>query len=255
MKNGKHFRTLFITENIIIAALIALCCINYKFITRSVARFACSMPELPAPENNSPSGIEVSYADAVWIHKVNTVEKLRSVQDRFSGIEMDVAYIDGRFFMGHWPEEQPSGLVLDSMLGALSDISRHRFWIDFKNLADLDETEARAALDTLSAITARHGLPRERMIIESTTPQKLTAFTDAGFKTSYWIPSPRINYATTDEIAGWYEKVVAGLKQTRVSTLSGNYQCLPYVMRYFPEHTFMAFGLNSNLKVILIDEK
>ncbi len=227
---------------------------SYYFVMQMRGLILPDLPAAPAPAARM-SDLNPAYGERVWIHKVNSVEKMRSVAGRFSGIETDVFYdVDAdRFDVCHWPQVMPNGLTLDVLWQALPDPGDYYFWIDFKNLRVIEAGQAAAAARLLGSLAQQAGIDPGRIVVESKHAENLTVMAGGGFMTSYWIPRfPDI--PTKAAIKRWQNGIIRTLESNEITTLSGNCDMLPYVLKYFPRHNFMAFGMKSNVKVTLIDE-
>jgi hypothetical protein len=222
-----------------------------------IKRFYFGWPDLPKVSNIKTSKtIEIDYSDRVWIHRVNTISKLMDVKDRYKGLEIDIYYdtISTKMEVCHWPDVEPQGLYLENMFDTLQNASNYYFWLDFKNLSMLDNQRCYEALSVIDAITDRYSMDRKNIIIESSSGENLTLFTQNGYLTSYAIPYLTLS-PSRFRITKWYNEISANLKNNDITFLSGYYEMLPYVNHYFPEHYFLVFTLPPNLsKVILIDE-
>ncbi len=116
----------------------------------------------------------------------NTIEAFnRAFAHGASGAEVDV-YFDvalGRFIVAHDDPTQRDRkerlLTLEALLDA-TDHSRY-FWVDFKNLDRLSDTETMQAIRRLEAITR----PAERhyLYLEGSNPLMVGKYTRAGFNT------------------------------------------------------------------------
>src|SRR5690554_6067423 len=73
------------------------------------------------------------YAEKIWAHRVNSLEKLASVQNKYTGVELDVVFdtLTNTFDVTH-PPTPSIGLSLEQWLQTLD--GDKGVWIDFKNL-------------------------------------------------------------------------------------------------------------------------
>lgn len=126
------------------------------------------------------------YAEKVWVHRVNSIEKLVEVSNLFKGVELDVVFLDtsGTFDVNH-PPAKSIDLSLFTYLSSIKDASSHSFWLDFKNLTSANKT---SSLKQLDSIRGTLNLKKQQFIIESRTPENLDVFIHNGYKTSYYLP-------------------------------------------------------------------
>lgn len=135
--------------------------------------------------NNS---VTSELADKTWMHRVNSTTKLKEVSQKgFLGIEVDVVFLEQKnvFDVNHPPAKSIDLSLLD-YLSSLTDIKKHHFWIDLKNLTALN---AYTSVSRLDAICKTLSLKKNHFIIESDKPQFLKIFQDSGYKTSYYLPN------------------------------------------------------------------
>lgn len=192
---------------------------------------ASRLPELPALERVTHRR-EPRFPVKVWVHRVDSIERAVLMARKFAGMELDVVFdtAAGSFDVGH-PPVPSAGISLDALFGAVPDVGRHYFWIDFKNLTDAN---APAACRSLLATAAKYGLVG-RMIVESPNPQALSCFTAGGLYTSYYLfPDVGPASMTEGQLASYYEEVKRNLAASDVNAVSSSYQSLPFIEAYLP---------------------
>ncbi|WP_258443215.1 phosphoethanolamine transferase [Helicobacter sp. 16-1353] len=137
----------------------------------------------------------------IWLHRVNSVEKLHEFSKKYNSFEIDTHFLHNGerwyFDVGHDGLGGKNGvksinLDLDLMLENLAKIefirepnAEARIWLDFKNL---NAKNAQNALAELKRICDKNGISYNEIIVESGSWENLGIFKNAGFKTSYYVP-------------------------------------------------------------------
>ena len=124
-----------------------------------------------------------NFAERIWVHRVNTIERLRIVQDKFQGMELDVVFENGKLDVRH-PPAVSIGLSIDDYFSNVKNIGKHYFWIDLKEYTDGKEHEL---IQYLNKITNRFG-NKKNLIIESPDQKILNLFDKADFLTTRYLP-------------------------------------------------------------------
>lgn len=125
------------------------------------------------------------FYDKSWVHRVNSIEKMKLVANNFTGIEIDVVFNENEgFFDVNHPPVKSIHLPLKTLIS--NDNNNLKYWIDFKNLS-LSNSEA--SLNRLEEITNLLKINKNRFIIESRNPEYLKIFSEKGYVTSYYLPS------------------------------------------------------------------
>lgn len=133
-------------------------------------------------------------APKIWAHRVNSIGKLLEAVKLFNGIELDVVFKDGRFIVGHPPDDY-EGLSLKTFLEVQRQASSDcKLWVDWKN-ASQDNMDA--ATKVLHDLDRRFSL-RSRAIVEvlakpSTAIAVSRLLHQSGFKSSYYIPTAMVH--------------------------------------------------------------
>ena len=118
---------------------------------------------------------------------MNSLEKLKQTQEKYEGIELDLVFdISTNTFDVNHPPAKSIDLTLDEFLEHLNKHEIKGLWFDFKNLNKKNTEESFTRLDYL---VKKHGIPPEKIIVESQQPEFLQMFNHSGFKTSYYLPS------------------------------------------------------------------
>jgi len=128
----------------------------------------------------------------------NSCESLsRAFEKGFYGVEVDFYYDDtlNKFIISHAkPKRDKEGhlhyALKDGKLFTLEELfsitaEQHYFWLDYKNLDRLSNSETQNAIKRLNIITKEHIGLKERIYLEGSTPNNLELYTNAGFKTLF----------------------------------------------------------------------
>lgn len=190
------------------------------------------LPDLPqvhsVTRRRSPA-----FPVKVWVHRVDSIERAVRMAKKYAGMEIDVVYDSSAnyFDVGH-PPTPSAGISLDRLLAAVPDITKHYFWIDFKNLSDRN---AQAAGVLLLSIARKYGIV-SNMIVESTDPGALSSFTRSGFYTSYYLfPTSELDTMSREQLTSYYQEVKTNLASSDVNAVSLTYRHLPFAAKYFPD--------------------
>jgi len=126
-------------------------------------------------------------------HKVNHVGKLESVLGAgIRSIELDVMFRKqgsrGYFEIGH-DEHETNGQTFASYLDILQDYPMKKIWMDVKNVTD---ENADAMLNHLQALHQQYNIKPIVLFESSTSSKRIKDFAQAGFYTSYYLPTNAI---------------------------------------------------------------
>lgn len=189
-----------------------------------------------------------TFDEKFWLHRVNNIERLKLVENKYRGIEFDIIFDTelNCFYIAHDPNPQ-AYIYLDDYFSELTNIDERCFWLDFKNL---DEGNTIAAFDELISLTNKYGIAPTNMIVESENSVFLSIFTDFGFNTSYYLPTINPYKASKAQLLEYIEKIDDTLKKSRVNFLSANYIVYQLMKFYYPEsdiNLWLWDGKNKNL--------
>lgn len=133
-------------------------------------------------------GLVTDGSDGAPVRVRNSIESISYAFDRRArGTELDVYYDTEmcEFIVSHSHRyEKPNGalLTLCTLFDAVGEDGC--FWLDWKNLRQLDSAQLQAALAQLKQITDRGDL-RNRVYVEGEAPFSLLPVKQAGFQTIY----------------------------------------------------------------------
>lgn len=171
------------------------------------------------------------YHNKIWVHRTNSIEKLKEVGSHFSGVELDIVFdsTKKKFDVTHPPGES-IGLNLKDYLAA-SDYKRGlQFWLDFKNLS---EENAKGAVYRMESICYELSIKHHNIIIESSNSSLLNEFAKKGFLISYYLHWPGLYQLDENKL----QKTITKIKNElypELSYISSSYQDYEIMRKYFP---------------------
>jgi hypothetical protein len=186
--------------------------------------------------------------DKIWVHRVNSVEKLKQSEAIFSGVELDLVFnrdgAGGTFDVNHPPADSID-LSLDDYLSNSDPPGSMTDWLDIKNLTDQNKREVLARLQW---IVKRHDLRTDQIIAESPKFEALRQLSEGGLLTSYYLPTLDVAEMTTAEHEKWAEQLVTNARRSKAWAISCPGSMLSYaktqlhprlggmkVLTWFPE--------------------
>jgi heptose-I-phosphate ethanolaminephosphotransferase len=129
--------------------------------------------------------------ERVWAHRVDTLGKMMEATRLFAGVEIDVLYDAWqRTLVVNHPPDPPSGLLLEELLAYADRLNPQlSLWLDVKNF---DERNADHIVNELKRLDAKYRI-RERALIETEhTGSRVALLRQAGFRSSYYLPTKLI---------------------------------------------------------------
>ncbi len=138
----------------------------------------------------------------------NSIQSIGRVFTRGApGVEVDVRFDTalGQLIVLHdYPYNLKNGELLP-LSGLLDAVGKdHFFWLDFKNLRDLNELEIGQVIKHLNTITQPLGL-KKNIYVEGSDPINLSEFRDAGFNTMFDTQPLPDGYALTSLVINIYK--------------------------------------------------
>ncbi len=169
----------------------------------------------------------------VWLHRSNSIEKTAYYRDKYAGFEIDVQFVDStrNFIIRHGGFDESSNLPLDEWLQALDRKKEANLWLDFKNLSKKNENEA---LEEIKRLRKKHRL-KGTIYIESSHPECLKCFEDAGFSTSYYIPAAFPGKASDENMKKVTNIVRKNIAKYGLKTISGYCWQFEFMVDSFPD--------------------
>lgn len=187
--------------------------------------------------------------DKNWRKAVNTKMQLDGLDPDIAGFECDI-YFDntstGSFNVYH-DQGTNTGYTLHSLLQLYKQKNlQASIWLDIKNL---DNSNARLVLRSLIELRNEYNLD-SKILVESGRADLLSAFSDSGFYTSYYIPmfNP---YQLSDSVLGpRADSIAAVLNNTKVNAISGYYFQYPFLSYYFPNYPVLTWTDASSFSLV-----
>lgn len=131
------------------------------------------------------------HEDKLWLHRCNSMEKLREKIEDYPNVEIDVVYRDNGIFDVTHDADTTFKLPLDSFFNYMSKSDGH-MWLDVKNLNGGNADEM---LDDLDSLTSEYGIEKGQLIVESVTGGRLMLLPMMGIiLRCTWISQNRPNW-------------------------------------------------------------
>lgn len=128
----------------------------------------------------------LGHYSKIGAHRVNSTEKLTSAIKYFDIIELDLVYNNEEGYMDvNHPPIVSIELKLETYLSSIEGNQRPFLWLDIKNINDNNFKEI---LNRLLKVFNTINYPIDKVLVEAQYPNTLPVFSDAGFKTSYYLP-------------------------------------------------------------------
>jgi len=171
------------------------------------------------------------FKDKIRAHKVNNLELLEKSNRQFTGVELDVVFYSSsnNFDVNH-PPETSTGLTLNKYFESQKEFPDFKYWLDFKNLDETNETQSAGCLDSLTKIS---GISNSNIIVESIRSKSLKPFQDKGFSTSYYLQSG-LNKLSEDSLKSILITTTDNLISNKNSYISAEFADYPVLKKYFP---------------------
>ena len=208
----------------------------------------------------SPKRIEfLGHYEKVFAHRVNSLEKQKQALNYFDGIELDLVYLKDKNILDvNHPPAKSIGLNFETYLKQIEADNFPFLWLDIKKL---DTTNEEAILLKLNALFESKNYPKNKILIETRSPEALPKFTTAGYKTSYYL-KPRLNEKTGEDLNNEINYINSILKLQPTIGISSSYEDYEIMKAYFPTKTKYIWALSSpyrfkykKVRSILEDEK
>ena len=201
--------------------------VNYDTLADPTVRTRVQLTRLPS-----------NLHEKVWAHRMDSLGKLCEALALFSGGELDVTFNNiTRSFEIYHPPDSPIGLSLPDVLDAQREYCPTKpLWLDMKNIS---ESNVEDVVDGLLILNARYGF-KERVIIETDyNGLGFNRLSEAGFYTSYYLPTEEIldameggSDASVREIVN---QVISATKQHRARAVSFDSRVYPFVLHHLAE--------------------
>jgi len=140
----------------------------------------------------------LSPAQKIWAHRVNSVKRFKYLKEKFAGLEMDLVYRpDGNFLEVNHPPSKSENIRVEELL-RYDNAGNYGLYFDIKNL---DKTNAAEIFKLIDQLDKHYGL-RQRTIIESKDVNSLKVFKEQGYYTSYYL-SENVCESIKDAVGTW----------------------------------------------------
>ena len=183
-----------------------------------------------------------------WIKAVDSKELLNKVDSTASGIECDVYFdLQKKIFDVHHDPDNSIGLNLDELLNEYNKKGlQASIWLDLKNL---DDSNYKLAVITLTYLRNKYRLTN-KLLVESSRADLLTAFSDNGFYTAYYTPMFNPYQLNDEETKRWVDSLSSVINKSKVNALSGYYFQYPFLYHYFPNYPVLIWSANDRFSLV-----
>ncbi|MES2837092.1 MAG: DUF2181 domain-containing protein [Bacteroidota bacterium] len=200
----------------------------------------------------SDNFLKLLFNQKIWVHRVNSIEKLDELKADYYGVELDVVFVDSlkKFDINH-PPEKSIQLFLEEYLSSVSQNKTLHFWLDFKNLEAKNQEQA---IKNLNFICDSLSLLRNNFIVESSNVSMLNEFLKEGYQISYYLHWPGLYSLNKNEFKQKLNSINEELKIYKYKNyLSSDYRDYEILKKQFPEHEILlwlddAFGKQDKFK-------
>lgn len=184
------------------------------------------------------------HDDKIWVHRVNSIEKLQEVNSTFSGVELDVVFNStGEVFDVNHPPAESIGLNLLEYLKSNTE-SDLNFWLDFKNLSPENASQA---LKRLQFLCAELTISKKQFIVEATQPELLKLFAKNGFQTSYYLNWPGLYQLSEESLNETISQIKANIFP-ELSYISSSYHDFELLNQHFPDQEKLLWLTENETK-------
>lgn len=228
----------------------------FAFQRLRLSQLACGTEQRLAPD--TPIG-DLSSCQKLWVHRVNSMERLETVQDYFGGFETDLVFDRAANTCRIVHPPAPAGpLTADVYFRWLQGAPGKKLWLDVKAV-DRADVEAIVLYfqqsDSLYAI-------RDRVIIESSVPALVNRLAAKGFIVSYLVPYEYLDGKIPDTVAGlWPEVRFVSQEDRHIPVLKKLYPGKPIITwaldfdNYFSFSHLQSLLADPSIAVVLINVK
>jgi len=186
------------------------------------------------------------FSSKIWAHRVNSIEKYQETYDVFSGIELDLVFnsTNNSFDVNH-PPAKSINLSLFDFLKTKKNYTDFGIWLDYKNLNELNYQQSANKLDS---IVKTLNINPETIIVESSKPFFLEAFSNKNFKTSYYLPS-NINDFKNDSLLKQSQLIKNLTNSNKIDFISSNIKDYTFMKKNFPNSKILTWITNDPPKI------
>lgn len=180
------------------------------------------------------------YYEKIWVHRTNSIEKLNEVRNDFSGVELDVEYLDSvNVFDVNHPPAKSIGLNLNTYLEVSKGNKKLHYWLDFKNLNPQNQEKS---LSRLLAICSTLELKPSNFIVESGEMDLLQHFQKQGFNVSYYLNWPGLYTLNENQLNVELDKIKKSLNNNSFPCyISSDYRDYEILKTYFVDRDLLLW--------------
>lgn len=171
----------------------------------------------------------------VVAHRINTLGKLAdAMRAEFRTLEIDLVFNSEtkRFNVGH-DKETMVGKTLEDFLDRAPEGGFDKIWLDIKNAGESNLQDIAAELKRLDA---KYSIKKSAIAESGTQSPKYSILSDAGFHTSYYLPTGTLKKAleAKDDVVlrDSADKIAAQVKMQRMKAVSFDIALYPFVKKY-----------------------
>lgn len=210
---------------IFLTAFAAILCIWTAVTFRYVNAKFQKVPDATISRLRSSKPLAFTGQEA--LHQVNTVNRLKKKNRRYTGFETDVFYLKDNFYVAH-DENELSDLTLEALLAEFINPQNTYLWLDLKNAPETGNMAQR-----LTTLLQTYKLPVENVVIEA-LPQAAKQLSDAGFYTA--IHACCFDKNMPQEAANaLIKQIEENIRFSGASALSAGINGYTFIRQYFPE--------------------
>ena len=199
----------------------------------------------------------LGHYDKIWAHRVNDTNKLVSAIQYFEGIELDLIYLEDTNTLDvNHPPAPSTGLTFEVYLSKIENGQRPFMWLDIKNLK---ASNADRIFEKLTSLFQESSYPLNMVLIESRYPEALPRFTNAGFKTSYYLPTkPSENINVIDSVLQSQPNIAISSSYTNYETMIASFPKKTKYIWILNHDKFKEYSLvrrilkDTTVKVVLV---
>mgnify|MGYP006079081769 FL=1 len=173
--------------------------------------------------------------DKIWIHRVNSIEKLKEVQQKFTGVELDLVFNDTSIFfdVNHPPTISINLSLEEYFKNNKKDLT---YWLDFKNLNKENQEDA---LQHLDYICKKNKINKSKVVVESPQIGLLKNFKDAGYQISYYYHWPGLFSLNEEDRIRHINHMKETISNDAEIILSADYRDYEILKNKFPDRIKM----------------
>ena len=177
--------------------------------------------------------LKLFFSKKIWAHKINTVDRLNKAKTEFKGLELDVVfYNDSNYFDVNHPPTPSTNLSLKSYLSNHDKAISNQYWIDFKNLNNLNKKESS---NHIIRLISEYKIEKSKIIVESTEPLPLKQFSNNSLKTAYYLPS-NLRKIDSNHLRTELNRIQENITNNKPSYISSDYRNYLILKERFPKY-------------------